>query len=730
MVLTDSYLYRVTGGTSCVVYFDNVVTQQPDSVSIPNGSIYYVTHYTGSSISPTVVSGTSELITTTPTVFTFSACCPSVGITDIISVLGDTTSYLLSPPGFSYYFSALTNVSEVTSLYPCELQGCFEVTGSGGTNTDYFYSCYERDPSVAGSCIECTTITHPLDPCFFAITGCCYSDFCLNTLYLPYSGYDGNYVSAGTYDGYSYYSGGTTPGFIYFSTGSSYWCLSTSLGGSCDLTGAKPCQNVCPDICDDIFVGNLCPTPTPSPTVNCSLNDFTALFDCDVIPTPTPTPTQTSTPTPTPSVTPTIDPCTLRSVSFVVQPASPTPTPTMTPTPSATTPPKLCVVSGDVTYNTLSGFIICPGETLLFRDCKDNTLEFVTAEFVSPFSFGLNDVLSVYLNGNTSVTYCIEFMGSTSKSPTDIIEIITVYPSGTTACENCYVGIPSPTPTKTPTPTPTVTMTMTPSQTLPSAEIFFIYKYCDKASTTQKFVVQTINVNNVLVQFASFGWFPYDPANPVDTQLSDNWECWEYEGSISVLPTTNPQAVAQVFIDSLYPTPYTNTIVFLGSVDYFTTTPSVPNLNLFDFGPNNLGYPPAVSIPGFGCRNCQSNSIDTYKTIYVYKNCSSNNVVYQYVEALQTTFNVNDVFVATDPVNRPQCWQYLGSYQGLIDADHIPSLPTPVPIGGNFPFIQFNYVDFFNPPISLYGSTPFTITLDPITGNPFFKCSECIASLG
>lgn len=743
MALTDSYLYRVTGGTSCVVYFDNVVTQQPDSVSIPNGSIYYVSHYTGSTISPTVVSGASELITTSPIVFTFSACCPSVGITDTISVLGDSTSFSLIALPKSYYFSALTNVAEVTSTYPCELQGCFEILNSGDTNTNYFYSCYERDPSLAGSsCIECTGTTHPLDPCFVAITGCCYSDFCLNTHYLPYSGYDGNYVSAGTYDGYSYYTGGTTPGFIYFSTGSSYWCLSTSLGGSCDLFGATPCQSSCPDICDDIFGGNICPTPTPSPTVNCALNDFTALFDCNVIPTPTPTPTPTKTPTPTPSVTPTIDPCSLRSVSFTVQPATPTPTPTITPTPSPTEPPKLCVVSGDVTYNTLSGFIICPGESLLFRDCKNIVDEYITTEFISPFSFSLGDILSVYINGDTTKPKCLEFMGSTSQSPIDQLQILSVYPSGSTACFDCNAGAPSPTPTKTPTPTPSVTMTMTPSQTTPVGATFFVYRLCGKNPCSNDFIVQPTNVNVNLPIFSLFGFLPYDPNNPLALV---EWQCWEYAGSVNIGPLQNSATTINSYINtvygpgSLYQTQYcpgglTNNPFVFNSGNYFTDLP-VGNQNLFDFS-SGQGYPPLLFIdgdpvPGSGCRSCAA---ATRPRVFAYRSCTTNNVILQYIEVTPNgfTLSVGDIFAAKD-ASSIDCYEYLGNYQGSISvANHQPQTPNPPPAPFSpYLYITFSYPDYFNKP-NLPGSpAPHTFIPDPNTGSITYPaCLECTSGLG
>ena len=62
--------------------------------------------------------------------------------------------------------------------------------------------------------------------------------------------YDGEYTSGATFNGYSYFTGNTTPVYyMYFSTGSteSYWCLSSSLGGTCDQVGTLNSFSLCPD---------------------------------------------------------------------------------------------------------------------------------------------------------------------------------------------------------------------------------------------------------------------------------------------------------------------------------------------------------------------------------------------------------------------------------------------------------------------------------------------------
>jgi len=87
MSLIDSVLYRVTGVTNCVVYFENAISCESDSVAVPDGSIYYVSHCTGNSVSINVYSGLYELVTTEPIVYTFSACCPDNNITDTVLYL-------------------------------------------------------------------------------------------------------------------------------------------------------------------------------------------------------------------------------------------------------------------------------------------------------------------------------------------------------------------------------------------------------------------------------------------------------------------------------------------------------------------------------------------------------------------------------------------------------------------------------------------------------------------
>jgi hypothetical protein len=203
----------------------------------------------------------------------------------------------------------------------------------------------------------------------FTSTG---SSYCLSTMYSSTSQYDGNYYSGGTYDGYLFYVGdGSTPGLIYYNTGSTSWCLSTSLGGTCILFGGNSCQSPTPNFSSGFFSNAMCPTPTPSPTNNCTVLNIDAFFDCDIIPpTPSITPTMTVTPTsgytyptPTPTMTPSptasSQSCSNVNFCFNIQNFGPTPTPTMTMTPSSGSG-RNTVAGGTRSFITINDNLVCP----------------------------------------------------------------------------------------------------------------------------------------------------------------------------------------------------------------------------------------------------------------------------------------------------------------------------------------------------------------------------------
>jgi len=196
------------------------------------------------------------------------------------------------------------------------------------------------------------------------------ASYCLSTGYISTSQYDGNYTSGGTFNGYPIYAG-ENGGVIYYNSGQTRWCLSTSIGGPCILFGGNRCSSSTPNLANEFFSDTICPTPTPSPTNDCSVLDIQAYFDCDIAPptpsiTPSPTVTPTSgyvypTPTPTMSPSPTASGALCGNVNFCfgVQNVSPTPSPTPTVTPSSAAG-RNTDASGIVSFTTINDTFVCP----------------------------------------------------------------------------------------------------------------------------------------------------------------------------------------------------------------------------------------------------------------------------------------------------------------------------------------------------------------------------------
>jgi hypothetical protein len=410
---------------------------------------------------------------------------------------------------------------------------------------------------------------------------------------------------------------------------------------------------------------------------------------------------------------------------------------------------NLCIVSGDVTYNTLSGFIICPGESLLFRDCKATAQIYITPEFVSPYSFNVGDIIASYVNGNTSVRRCLEFVGSTGSTPTDTIQVVSVYPSGSTACEDCRSSAPSPTPTSTLTPTPTLTPTNTPTPSSIIGTKFHIYRRCGKNPCANDFVVQLTPVlddfGNNLSQFTQFGFLQYDPLSP---RVGDEWQCWEYVGNV-IGNSVNSAVTINTLINTIYNvgtlfatvnscSNVTNNPYLSLFNNYFTDIPSV-NGNLLNFGPSGTGYPPN---DGVGCCVC---CLSGERTVYVYRLCPVNvgavpEIIFQYIEVLPygVPLSVGEVFSAKGsylgigafPNPYTQCFEFLGTFQGSISVfNHLLQNGTPPVV--NYNTIIFSYPDFFNPPNP--PTTTTFISYSSIAGGPtatFPDCVTCNSALG
>jgi uncharacterized protein (TIGR02145 family) len=301
----------------------------------------------------------------------------------------------------------------------------------------------------------------------------CNSTYCINNTGLV--GADDNYITGGTYNGDTYWTGQTSGWTIYYYTGvTSYWCLSDTLGGDCYLTGKYPCVSICPDLSSVYVFSGACPTPTPTPTQNCNVLDFTALFDCEYIPTPTPTPSASVTPTPT------ITPSSTNYCSIIGIDASGytyTPTPTVTPTITPTNNPlpfysplipRNCSLYGFMEYTPITGQLIFPG-TLKWQDCFNSSLYYYTNNVTGIATGTLFEDFVIYGANVDGQSKCISYLGMDYDHGNQNTIQITSGPwgySNLNDCEVCQINTtPTPTPTNTVTPTKTPTNTPTPTKT-------------------------------------------------------------------------------------------------------------------------------------------------------------------------------------------------------------------------------------------------------------------------
>lgn len=263
------------------------------------------------------------------------------------------------------------------------------------------YTDYGNDV-VATQYNNCYDCEQSIIPCF---------EYCLDT-----NGtllYDGSYYSAGTHNSYGYYTGGTNgDGVIYYDT--TKWCLSDVLDGECLLFGKIPCNDVCPDLCDELSDG-ACYTTT---TTTACVIDFEAVLDCNVpTVTPTPTPTRTVTPTPTPTLTGSRT-C---SVSMSLSGTSILPNVTLTPTPTLTSsqPMRDLCFSGNVNYNMLSGFLEGCDLTPLPTPTATNSVVVPTCSILvnyedGVYSYNLNTNITTFL-GNYSPVNSYDIAHTTTK---------------------------------------------------------------------------------------------------------------------------------------------------------------------------------------------------------------------------------------------------------------------------------------------------------------------------
>lgn len=309
----------------------------------------------------------------------------------------------------------------------------------------------------------------------------CSSTYCISNTGLV--GADDSYITGGTYNGDTYWSGQTSGWTIYFYTGTtSYWCLSDTLGGPCYLTGKYPCVNTCPDLSNVYVFSGICPTPTPTPTQNCDVLDFTALFNCEYIPTPTPSPSVSVTPTQT--VTPSsTNFCSIIGIDASGYTYTPTPTPTPTVTPTMYDNNSLrkrlpfysrliernCPITGFIEYSPISGEIICPG-AMKWQDCYNSSTYYYSNSVTGVFPGTLFENFSVYYANVDNQPRCISYLGMDydhgNINTINILNPISYGYSNYGDCIYCQIASsPTPTPTNTLTPTMTPTITNTPTNT-------------------------------------------------------------------------------------------------------------------------------------------------------------------------------------------------------------------------------------------------------------------------
>jgi hypothetical protein len=365
-------------------------------------------------------------------------------------------------------------VDEDTAFYDAAYQyngECYSFVEFSGEGGPYLGSPDFKDcPACLAAVITPTPPPTPTITPTVSLTPsvCSETDFSINTTLYPFSNYNGNYEISSNYNGRPSYTAETTTAYIYFFTSvtESYWCLSDTLGGSCVLRGASPCNSICPDISLNYFNTGRLGTPTPTPS-NCQI-DFVAYFDCDYNPTPTPTASidcnDTSisvtsvilTPTPTPTKTS----CGPKAVQFTIT-GTPGNNITLTPTPSPTRTPIPFNVNlgGGVIFNVLNNSFTCPVSKVL-KNCDDPTELFTCASLLYNGSqLAIGTYFSANINGRN---LCLQYIADTTNtaSNSNVFVIYNIFQD----CSYC-VQISTPTPTSTVTPTITPTTTITPTIT-------------------------------------------------------------------------------------------------------------------------------------------------------------------------------------------------------------------------------------------------------------------------
>lgn len=286
--------------------------------------------------------------------------------------------------------------------------------------------------------------------------------------------YDGQYTTdGGTYDGFSLYSGDSVPFFIYYSLSQDRWCLSASLGGTCEQFGPIGIGSTTPDFDESFFIDGDCTTTTT--TSPCDVFDFNAIFDCIV---PATTTTTTIPPTTTTTTTIPFNPCSGVSVNASITAYTTTTTTIPVTTTTTTEIDRPCNFDGVVTFNTFDEYVSC-GNSKKFRDCLTGFEYFVNDSIFNESGDTLiqNWVYKATVNG---VSSCITFMGLVDTiSGNDLIVIDeTIGSEFEGGCLFCFPDIPIP-------PTTTTTSTTT-TTTVPPCQLKQ-YRIVNNSPVTQEF---------------------------------------------------------------------------------------------------------------------------------------------------------------------------------------------------------------------------------------------------
>ena len=279
------------------------------SVTIDSGSRYFITaDLTSFTANPLLTVTTYNI----DRAFSFSSCCTN----DVFHILGDSTTIPQNQIGRTVCVKELTDSSNC-SINNTLVKNCYSlvsidrnIADALGNQVYFEYSsgfvdcntCFDDYLTTEGGCIPCCKCYQvdviDSDGCVISYLDCdtglvvtqvvsglnnficsatvpdgsaclssptitdlgpcstteacitCPHNYCItNTGYE----YDDTYSLESTYDGYSYWVSNSGAYYIYYNTTDKQWCLSTSLGGNCLLSGKSPCFSKCPDLCEEYF---------------------------------------------------------------------------------------------------------------------------------------------------------------------------------------------------------------------------------------------------------------------------------------------------------------------------------------------------------------------------------------------------------------------------------------------------------------------------------------------